>query len=84
MESKLNESNDDGKVIIIGAGVAGLRIAQCLSERNIQFVILEYSDYIGGRFKSLEFGGQIVDAGPGWVHGVNDLGEDSNPIWKLA
>lgn len=42
-------------MIIIGAGMAGVKIASTLAQRGIKFVILETSDYVGGRLKSFEF-----------------------------
>ena len=40
------------KVLILGAGVAGIVAAKTLQENRINdFLILEAQDYIGGRFK---------------------------------
>ncbi|MGB1346944.1 MAG: NAD(P)-binding protein, partial [Pseudomonadales bacterium] len=40
-----------GKVIIIGAGAAGLAAATVLENNNIDYVILEATDRYGGRLK---------------------------------
>lgn len=43
----------DGTVAIIGAGAAGLYVADILTSKGINVVILEATDRIGGRLKSL-------------------------------
>lgn len=43
----------DGKVIIIGAGAAGLYAADILTAKGIEVTILEASGEIGGRIRSL-------------------------------
>ena len=58
------------KVIIIGAGFAGLMAAYTLHKRNIDFEILESRDRIGGRVFSHFFGGSdnlVVELGAEWV-----------------
>ena len=32
------------------------------------FLVLEAKDYIGGRVKSVPFGGETVPLGAGWIH----------------
>src|SRR5688572_30332698 len=44
----------DGRVVIIGAGAAGLYAADLLQAKGINAVILEASDRIGGRLRSLK------------------------------
>ncbi len=51
------------KVVIIGAGIAGLVAALELEERGFSPVILEYSDSIGGRVKSTIMDGYTLDHG---------------------
>ena len=41
----------DKKVIIVGAGLAGLACARRLMEADIPFLILEADQRIGGRLK---------------------------------
>ena len=41
----------EGKVIIIGAGIAGLHAAQLIKSQNINVEILEATDLFGGRIK---------------------------------
>jgi monoamine oxidase len=48
-------SDYDADVIIVGAGVSGLRAAALLEESGVPYIILEGSDRIGGRLKSDTF-----------------------------
>src|SRR6202023_1806480 len=50
-------------VLIIGAGLAGLCCARRLSEAGITFQIVEASDGIGGRVRSDEVDGFLLDRG---------------------
>ena len=70
----------DADVIIIGAGVSGLRAAANLDAMGITYLILEGSDYIGGRLKSYDFEGTMIELGANWVHGATD----ANPIYDIA
>jgi len=58
------------KVIIIGAGFAGLSAAYYLHKKNIEFIILESRERIGGRVFSQEIDkGEklVVELGAEWV-----------------
>ncbi|XP_019639173.1 PREDICTED: polyamine oxidase-like [Branchiostoma belcheri] len=71
---------EERKVIIVGAGIAGIAAAKTLHENGVDdFVILEGSDRIGGRMRQVEFGGVKVEIGANWVQGLGN-----NPIWELA
>lgn len=50
-------------VIIIGAGIAGLTCAKYLKDKGIQSLILEASDGIGGRVRTDEQDGFLLDRG---------------------
>jgi phytoene dehydrogenase-like protein len=50
-------------VLIIGAGLAGLCCAKRLAEAGITFEIVEGSDGIGGRVRTDEVDGFLLDRG---------------------
>lgn len=50
-------------VAIVGAGLAGLRAAQILSNRGLRVVIVEQSDHVGGRVHSFNLDGFVIDNG---------------------
>ncbi|KAI9581178.1 peroxisomal N(1)-acetyl-spermine/spermidine oxidase [Glossina fuscipes] len=68
------------KVLIIGAGVAGLSAANHLLQNGCNnFCILEARGRIGGRIVSIPMAKHKVELGANWIHGV--LG---NPIFEIA
>lgn len=83
LEKKAEESNplsNKCKILIIGAGVAGLSAANHLVKNGCtDFRILEARGRIGGRIISIPIGPQRVELGANWIHGV--LG---NPMFELA
>jgi len=58
-------SKFDAEVIIIGAGLAGLRAAQLLSAAGKNVLVLEGGEDVGGRVKTFDYGtlGQIEAGG---------------------
>ena len=50
-------------VLIVGGGLAGLCCARALQEKNVSFQILEASDGIGGRVRTDEVDGYLLDRG---------------------
>jgi phytoene dehydrogenase-like protein len=50
-------------VVIVGAGLAGLTAARVLEQRGISAVLLEASDGVGGRVRSDNVDGFILDRG---------------------
>jgi monoamine oxidase len=68
------EINYDGKVLIIGAGAAGLYAGYILKSKGINFQILEASSAYGGRLGKLSgFANFPVDIGAQWLHGKNSI-----------
>jgi monoamine oxidase len=67
------------KVVVIGAGMAGLAAAATLVKRGLVVTVLEARNRIGGRMRTDRSLGCAVDLGASWVHGVN-----GNPITELA
>jgi phytoene dehydrogenase-like protein len=50
-------------VLIVGAGLAGLSCARVLQEKGVSFRILEASDGLGGRVRTDEVDGFLLDRG---------------------
>lgn len=65
---------DDGpsgsRVVVIGAGMAGLSAAADLARRGAEVVVLEASDRVGGRVRTDRAWGVPVEQGAAWLHGV--------------
>ena len=69
------------KVLILGAGSAGITAAKTLYDQGItDFLVLEAQDYIGGRIKQVPFAGMKVEEGANWIHYQD---EDDNPLNSL-
>ncbi|XP_066283771.1 uncharacterized protein [Branchiostoma lanceolatum] len=69
------------KVLVLGAGMAGVSAARSLNQSGLtDFIILEGTGRIGGRVWSVQFGGKTIDIGPNWVYGTSD----DNPIWRMV
>lgn len=54
------------RVVIIGAGVAGLATAGLLARDGHEVVVLEKNDRVGGRAGTIERDGFRFDSGPSW------------------
>ena len=69
------------RVIVVGAGVAGLAAAQRLRSAGHDVLVLEARDRLGGRvFTSTHWRGPGMDLGASWIHGAGP----ANPIAQLA
>ena len=63
-----------GKVLIIGAGAAGLYAGYILKSKGIDFQILEAAPNFGGRLGKLTgFANFPIDVGAQWMHGKNSI-----------
>lgn len=61
--------NFNGKIIIIGAGAAGLIAGHILNRYGIDFQIIEASSVYGGRVKKIDgFADFPIDLGAEWIH----------------
>ncbi|MCT4624851.1 MAG: FAD-dependent oxidoreductase, partial [Schleiferiaceae bacterium] len=61
--------NFKGKVVVIGAGSAGLTAGYLLERHGVEFQVLEASAQFGGRMKRLDnFVDFPIDLGAEWIH----------------
>lgn len=67
------------KIIVIGAGMAGLAAARQLQAQGFAVTVLEGRNRLGGRIFTNRSLGIPIDLGASWIHGINN-----NPITKLA
>ena len=56
------------RVIVVGAGIAGLTVANALSHGGVDCVVLEARARIGGRLHTIDLAGSPVDMGGSWIH----------------
>ncbi|XP_052183254.1 probable polyamine oxidase 5 [Diospyros lotus] len=72
------------RIVIIGAGMAGLTAANKLyvspgSKELFELCLVEGGNRIGGRINTSEFGGDRIEMGATWIHGIG-----GSPIHKIA
>lgn len=68
------------RVIVVGAGFAGLSAAVKLKSAGLDVIVLEARDRIGGRIWSDRSLGFPVDLGASWIHGPSN----DNPVKQLS
>lgn len=69
----------EADVLVIGAGIAGLRAAEVLTAAGKTVIVLEGRDRTGGRIWTDRSWGVPLDLGASWIHGVT-----GNPIAARA
>ncbi|XP_061627753.1 spermine oxidase isoform X2 [Phyllopteryx taeniolatus] len=68
------------RIVVIGAGLAGLAAAKVLLKRGFTDVtVLEALDRVGGRVQSVKHGETALELGATWIHGGK-----GNPVYHLA
>ncbi|MBL8674917.1 MAG: FAD-dependent oxidoreductase, partial [Rhodospirillales bacterium] len=69
------------RVLVVGAGMAGLVAARLLRDSGIAVIVVEARDRIGGRLWTEDSMGVPLDLGGSWIHGADD-----NPLseWCAA
>ena len=60
------------RVLVIGAGFAGLAAARRLREAAVECVVLEARDRLGGRVHSISLGSVTADEGAAWLQQFDD------------
>jgi monoamine oxidase len=56
------------RVVVVGAGIAGLTVANALAHGGVECVVLEARDRIGGRLHTVDLAGWPADLGGSWIH----------------
>jgi monoamine oxidase len=56
------------RVVVVGAGIAGLTVANALRHAGVECVVLEARPRIGGRLHTWDLAGMPVDLGGSWLH----------------
>ena len=72
-----------GKVVVIGAGIAGLAAAQQLRSFGMEVVVLEARDRVGGRIATFRKGQYIADLGAMVVTGLGGESSICSPLFSL-
>ena len=67
------------RVLVVGAGMAGIATARALAERGYSVTVLEARNAIGGRIRTDTSLGVPVDLGASFIHGSR-----GNPLIDLA
>lgn len=57
------------RVVVVGAGIAGLAAAFRLRQAGVEVVVLEAADHVGGRMSTVERHGYRLDRAAGWLGG---------------
>ena len=57
------------RILVVGAGMAGLTAARLLAEAGRQVLVLEARDRVGGRIRTLRDRGEVLELGAEFIHG---------------
>jgi len=63
----------EADVIVVGAGMAGLKAASELVAAGRTVIVLEANERVGGRLKAGKVAGQVIDFGGQWVGVGHDI-----------
>ena len=73
------DSNESDRIIVIGAGIAGISAAKKIQDQGKEVLVLEARERLGGRIHTSQIGNNHVDLGATWLNG--DIG---NPVANAA
>ena len=79
VDSGVPEAARTADILVIGAGIAGLRAAEVLVKAGKKVIVLEGRDRLGGRIVTDRSLGVPLDLGASWIHGVT-----GNPVAARA
>jgi monoamine oxidase len=77
MQGATAPSTPSPRILVIGAGMAGLVAARLLHDSGFPVTVLEARDRLGGRIWTDDRLGAPCDLGGSWIHGA-----DHNPLTK--
>ena len=78
-DASIGQGATGKKVVVIGAGMAGLGAARVLEAEGCRAVVVEARERIGGRVHSVERFGTTIDLGASWIHDSR-----GNPLTEIA
>ena len=67
------------RVLVVGAGIAGLTVANALHHAGVECTVLEARPRVGGRLHTVDVAGVPVDLGGSWLHHPS-----GNPLRRFA
>ena len=67
------------RVLVVGAGIAGLTVANALAHAGVDCLVLEARRRVGGRLHTVDLAGVPVDLGGSWLHHPS-----GNPLRRFA
>ncbi|WP_432479172.1 flavin monoamine oxidase family protein [Nocardioides sp. GXQ0305] len=67
------------RVLVVGAGIAGLTVANALHQAGVDYAVLEARPRMGGRLHTVDLAGSPVDLGGSWLHHPS-----GNPLRRFA
>ncbi|XP_067266670.1 spermine oxidase-like [Chanodichthys erythropterus] len=76
-----SSGQENGKVVVIGSGFAGLAAAASLVKAGFEDVlVIEAKERVGGRVHTTKpFTENVIEVGANWIHG-----QKGNPVFKIA
>lgn len=77
--SQNGPSKGNSRIIVVGAGIAGIAAASDLKARGFDVTVIEARNRIGGRIYTDRSLGMPVDLGAQWIEGTT-----SNPVAEIA